>query len=104
MGDRPDTSDRGRRALAAHRAETRAPRPTGGIALAGLCGAVVVLLGDVVVSAFYGWRVAEHLLLAVGLTVAGLVIGMMGYGRLILRNRKACAVELDRIVRYERGD
>lgn len=88
---------RQREDLAAERAEVHAPRPTGGAAMAGLCGGVVVLLADVAVSGFYGWRVADHPILASALTAGGFIIGAGGYMRLVWRNLKARGVELDRI-------
>jgi hypothetical protein len=83
--------------LASERAEGYAPRPTGGAFMAGVCVACVVLLGDVSVSAFYGWRVLDHLLLASLLTVAGFLIGFLGYRRLARLNRAARRAELKQI-------
>jgi hypothetical protein len=63
--------------------------PTGGSFMAGVSGAVVAVLGNVGVSAFYGWRVLDHLLIAALVTVAGFLIGVLGYRRLARLSRKA---------------
>lgn len=90
--------DESRQALANDRAEKYAPAPTGGSLLAGVCGAVVALLGDVGVSAFYGWRLRDHLLLSAGVTVIGFLIVFVGYkrlGRLSRAARKSERAQVD---------
>lgn len=82
-----------RDALAAHRAEAYAPRPTGGAWMAGVVGAGVLLGGDAVLSGFYGWRLRDHLLLLVGLMVGGFIAGVVVYVRLLRQNRYARHVE-----------
>jgi hypothetical protein len=62
---------RRREALAIKRANKYAPMPQGGSLMAGLCGAVVAWLGNASVSAFYGWRVLDHTLIAALVVVAG---------------------------------
>ena len=61
--------------------------------MAGLCVATVALLGVVAVSGFYGWKVADNLLLAVVLSVAGFVTGLLAYKNLKRRNRAAVRAE-----------
>ena len=47
--------------LAVKRAEKYAPKPTGGAFMAGVALAGAALLGDFAFSAFYGWRVPDHM-------------------------------------------
>lgn len=88
-----------RTALATERAEAYAPRPTGGSLMAGVCGAVVALLGDVAVSTFYGWRAREHLLLAAAVSAAGFVVVFLGYKRKAQLSRHARRAELAKLER-----
>ena len=88
----PDQKNR----LARERAEAYAPAPTGGAVMAGLCVAVVALVLDFVVSGFYDWRVSDHLIVALAVTIAGFWIGFLAYRNLARLNRRA--------VRKERGD
>lgn len=82
-----------RQKLAEDRAEVYAPAPTGGLVMAGVCGAVLALGADFAVSGFYGWEVRNHLLLSVGVTLAGFLIGLLGYKRLARANRRATRAE-----------
>jgi hypothetical protein len=81
---------------AAERAEQYAPMPTGGAFMAGLCGAIVALLGNVAVSAFYGWQLLDHVLIAVIVTATGFLVGFLGYKRLARLSREARRAELDK--------
>ena len=47
--------------LAASRAEEYAPRPTGGLFMAGVAGAGLLLAADAIISGFYGWRLRQGL-------------------------------------------
>ena len=64
--------------LAVERAEKYAPMPTGGSFMAGVCGAVVALLADAALSAFYGWHVGDHVLIAAFVAL----VGFLGHRRL----------------------
>jgi hypothetical protein len=86
-----------RERLATERAEKYAPRPTGGAFMAGVYTAAVVLLLDIAFSAFYGWRVRDHLLIATMVTASGFVVGVIGYWRLAHLSRKARRAELTKI-------
>lgn len=83
--------------LSIERAEQYAPRPTGGLVMAGVCGAGLALVGDMVVSGFYGWRVLDHGLIAVIVTAMGFAAGVAVYLRLARRSRKARKQELAQI-------
>jgi membrane associated rhomboid family serine protease len=83
--------------LATQRAEEYAPMPAGGALMAGVCVAVVAILIDVAVSAFYGWQVRDNISIAVVLAVAGFLIGFLGHQRLSRRHRKARGEELHQI-------
>lgn len=86
-----------RQIIADERAEAYAPKPTGGIFMAGFCGAVLGLLADVVISRFYGWRLVDHpLMTALGM-IAGFLIVFIGYARHRRRNRMASLKELKKI-------
>ena len=39
--------------------------------MAGVCGAVVALLADAALSAFYGWHVGDHVLIAAFVALVG---------------------------------
>lgn len=82
-----------RQSLAEARAEVYAPAPTGGPWMAGVCVAVVALVGDLVVSGFYGWRVQDHLVLAALVTLAGFITGLIGYRNLLHANLRATRAE-----------
>lgn len=82
-----------RQQLAEARAEVYAPAPTGGATMAGVCVAVVALVGDLVVSGFYGWRVQDHLVLATAITFAGFGVGVAAYKSLARVNRRAARAE-----------
>lgn len=86
-----------RKALAAERAHQYAPKPTGGAVMAGICGAVVVLLTDVSVSRFYSWRLLEHAWLTALGMVVGFAIALAGYLRARRLNRRAHRDELRQI-------
>lgn len=86
-----------REALATERAERYAPKPDGGLVMAGVCGAVAALLGDVVVSRFYGWHVRDHMSVAVFVAVAGFLAGSFANKRAAHRSRKARHTELTKI-------
>lgn len=88
---------KGREARAARRAERYAPMPTGGSLMAGICGAVVALIGSVAVAAFYGWQLRDHVLIAACVTSAGFLVGLVGYKRLARLNRRARLAELAQI-------
>ena len=86
-----------RERLAVERAEQYAPMPTGGAFMAGICGAVVALLANAAVSAFYGWHVRDHILIATFVTIAGFLVGFFGQRRLAGLSRKARRAELNDI-------
>ncbi len=86
-----------REIFAANRAERYAPKPTGGILMAGICGAMAALLGDVAASRFYGRSVRDHLLAAVFVAVTGFLIGIFVNTRSAHRSRKARRAELAKI-------
>lgn len=65
--------------------------------MAGLCVAVVALGGDLVISAFYGWPAQDNLLIAALITLAGFLVGFIGYKRVARSNRRAIRLELDQI-------
>ena len=71
-----------RERLAVERAEKYAPMPTGGSFMAGVCGAVVALLADAALSAFYGWHVGDHVLIAAFVAIGGFLVGFLGHRRL----------------------
>lgn len=69
--------------------------------MAGVCGAVVALVGDFVVSGFYGWEVSDHPGVAAGVCVAGFLTAWIGYLRLARINRRATRAERRDIDRYQ---
>jgi hypothetical protein len=71
--------------------------PQGGSVMAGVCGAVVAWLGDATVSAFYGWRVLDHPLIAALVIVAGFGVGFLAHKRWRRISRKARHAELAQI-------
>ena len=83
MGPKPSDT------RARDRAETYAPRPTGGSVMAGVCVAVVTFLGVMVVFGFYGWEVRDNVLLACLITAAGFVTGFVAYKNLKRANLTA---------------
>ena len=89
--------------LAAKRAEEYAPRPTGGSFMAGMTGASLAIIADMAASAFYGWRILDHLWLAALLAVAGFLVGFIGYKRLAAISRRARRTERELIDRGEDG-
>ena len=58
------------------------------------------LLGDFAFSAFYGWRVRDHMLVAALVTALGFLVGVIGYWRLARLSRRARHAELAKINRY----
>jgi NhaP-type Na+/H+ or K+/H+ antiporter len=66
-----------------------------GVALAG-----AALLGDFAFSAFYGWRVRDHMLVAALVTALGFLVGIIGHWRLARLSRRARHAELANINRY----
>jgi hypothetical protein len=86
-----------RQRLATERAEIYAPKPSGGSFMAGICVATVVLLGDAAVSRFYGWRIQDHLWVALIVTTAGFFVGLIAHKRLGRRSRKARRAERTQI-------
>jgi hypothetical protein len=83
--------------LAAERAEHYAPKPTGGSFMAGVCGAVIALLGEVALSRFYGWRLFANPWLTALSMGAGFLIVYVGYIRAKRLNRRAQRDELVQI-------
>lgn len=83
-----------RAGLAAQRAEEYAPRPQGGAIAAGVCGATMALVGDFVVSGFYGWSVAANAAVALAVTVLGFAIVFGVYVRRRAHNKRAIVNEL----------
>jgi hypothetical protein len=83
--------------LAAKRADQYTPKPPGGLFMAGICGFVAALLGDVVASRFYGWPVRDHIKAAVLVALAGFLIGIFVNTRSAHRSRKARQAELAKI-------
>lgn len=77
--------------------------PMGGSFMAGVSGAVVALLADAAVSAFYGWRIRDHVLIATLLAVGGFLVGFLAHRRLAGLSRKARRAELNRINLDEDG-
>jgi hypothetical protein len=63
----------------------------------------VALLAIAAVSAFYGWRVRDHILIATFVTLGGFLIGFLGQRRLAGLSRKARRAELNQINRDEDG-
>lgn len=92
-----------RQKLAKDRAEVYAPAPTGGSVMAGACGAILALGADLAVSGFYGWEVQDHILLSVGVTLAGFLMGLLGYKRLARANRRATRAER-RVIDTDQAD
>ena len=90
-----------RELLAVERAERYAAKPTGGAFMAGVCIATAALLLDFAFSAFYGWRVRDHILIATLVTALGFLVGVVGYWRLGRLSRKARQAELTKIHRDE---
>ena len=88
--------------LAVERAEKYAPKPTGGAFMAGVCIATVALLADIAFSAFCGWRVRDHILVATIVTALGFLVGVVGYWRLGRLSRKARHAERSKINRDDR--
>jgi hypothetical protein len=86
--------------LAVERAEKYAPKPTGGAFKAGVALAGAALLGDFAFSAFYGWRVRDHMLIAALVTALGFLVGITGHWRLARLSRRARHAELANINRY----
>jgi hypothetical protein len=86
-----------RERLSVERAEMYAPKPTGGAFMAGVCVAFTALLLDVAFSAFYGWRVRDHIFIAVLVAATGFLAGVIGYWRLGRLSRKARHAELTKI-------
>lgn len=93
-----------KRELAGQRAETYAPAPTGGVALAALCGAVMVMGAYWAVSEFYDWRPAEHPFLVVVAGAMGGAVFAVAYDRAARKNRRARRAELVGIDREEQGN
>lgn len=81
---------------AAQRAEVYAPRPTGGSALAGFCGATVAVLIAYLVGRNYGWRLEEQSVIAALVVGVGFAVGFVGYRRARERNRVARVDEMER--------
>lgn len=75
--------------LASERAGEYAPKPTGGLLVAGLSGAAFAFVADLAVSKFYGWRVADHWWIGACVSLVGLIIGLFIYATLMRRNRRA---------------
>ena len=71
--------------------------------MAGVCGAVVALLAGAAVSAFYGWRVRDHVLITTCVTIGGFLVGFLGHRRMAGLSRKARRAELNQINRDEEG-
>ena len=71
--------------------------------MAGVCGAVVALLADAALSAFYGWHVGDHVLIAAFVAIGGFLVGFLGHRRLAGRSRKARRAELNQIDLDEDG-
>jgi len=90
--------------LAAERAQHYAPKPTGGAFMAGVCGAVIALLGEVALSRFYDWDLLSRPWLTALSTTAGFLIVYVGYIRANRLNRRAQRDELFRIEADERAD
>jgi hypothetical protein len=89
-----------RELLAVERAEKYAAKPTGGAFMAGVAVAGAALLGDFAFSAFYGWRVPDHVLIAALVTLLGFLVGVFGYWRQARLSRRARHDELAKINRY----
>ena len=70
--------------------------------MAGVCIATVALLADIAFSAFYGWRVRDHILVATIVTALGFLVGVVGYWRLGRLSRKARHAERSKINRDDR--
>lgn len=85
--------DKRREDLAATRAESYAPRPTGGAFMAGALGAGLLLAADAVASGFYGWRLGDHLVLLAFLMTGGFALGLVVYVRLVRINGRARRAE-----------
>jgi hypothetical protein len=71
--------------------------------MAGVCGAVVAVLADFAFSAFYGWRVRDHLLIATFIAIGGFLAGVLVHRRLVGLSQKARRAELTQIKRDEDG-
>jgi hypothetical protein len=94
--------DLDRETLAAARAQAYAPAPRGRLVMAGVCGAGVVSIGDLVASRFYGWPVAGHWPLSTLGLVLGFLTGLTIFRRLARLNRRARTAER-RIIDAEEG-
>lgn len=71
--------------------------------MAGVSGGVVALIADAAFSAFYGWQLRDHLLIATFVTVAGFLVGLFGYMRMTRISQKARKAELTQIDLDEDG-
>ena len=87
--------------LAASRAEEYAPRPTGGLFMAGVAGAGLLLAADAVISGFYGWRLRDNLESLAALMAAGFAGGLAVFLRLEKKNQRARRNERAQINRDE---
>lgn len=83
--------------LARERADEYAPHPTGGLGMAGVLGAGLVLGAVAVVCGFYGWKLQDHLLMLLGLMAVGFGVALIVYTRLAKKNRRARKAERARI-------
>lgn len=87
--------------LAACRAEEYAPRPTGGLFMAGVAGAGLLLAADAVISGFYGWRLSDNLESLAVLMAGGFASGLAVFLRLEKKNQRARRHERAQINRDE---
>lgn len=94
---KPPMDRKEREALAAERAERYAPMPKGGSFMAGAFGAIVAMIADVTVSAFYSSGLADHVLITASVTTAGFLIGIVGYKWLAHLSGNAQRTELAEI-------
>lgn len=65
--------------------------------MAGVCGASLVLLGYVIASRFYGWRLGDYVWVAVISAISGFLVGWIGYLRLARLNQRARHAEREQI-------
>lgn len=98
--------DRERREnLAIERAEKYAPRPHGGYAMAGVCGATLMLLAEIAAARFYNWDLLAHIWIAAMAAAAGFIggfaVGALVHRRRARRSRSARRVELNKIDAHE---
>jgi hypothetical protein len=88
---------------AVERAEKYAPMPTGGLFMAGISGAAIALMADFAFSAFYGWRVRDHVWIAAFVALGGFLVGFLVHRQLAGLSRKARRAELKQIHLDEDG-